>query len=137
MPAGNIALIHRWFEEVWNQRRPETIYDLLSADAVGLADGDKICGPNEFQAKMYDPFTGAFPDLRVEVEDVLGYVDHVVVRWTSTGTHTGHGMGIQPSGRKVAFRGMTWIQIRNGKLGDAWQISNIPEVIRGLAAPTE
>jgi hypothetical protein len=30
----NIQLMRRWFQEVWNEGRMETIYELLSPDGV-------------------------------------------------------------------------------------------------------
>src|SRR2546430_1709017 len=74
-------------------------------------------------------------DLRVEVEDVIAQGDQLVVRWNASGMHTGGGLGVAPTGRAVAFRGLSWIRTRDGKLLEGWQCSNIPEVLRGLTAP--
>jgi predicted ester cyclase len=60
--------------------------------------------------------------------------EDVVVRWTSTATHDGPGLGVPPSGRRVTMRGITWIRVRGGKLIEGWQSSNIDEVVRGLTA---
>ena len=35
----NIQLMRRWFEEVWNEGRIQTVYELLSADAVARDKG--------------------------------------------------------------------------------------------------
>ena len=37
MPEQNISLIRRWFDEVWNQGRLETIRELMAPDAIGVA----------------------------------------------------------------------------------------------------
>ena len=39
------------------------------------------------------------------------------------------------TGRAVTFRGVTWVRVRGGKLAEGWQCSNVPDVLRGLAAP--
>lgn len=47
MVEENVALVKRWFEEVWNQKRSETIRELLSADCVahGTSEtGDDLHG---------------------------------------------------------------------------------------------
>jgi len=36
-PQENVQVARRWFEEVWNQRRTETVHELLAADSVGPA----------------------------------------------------------------------------------------------------
>jgi hypothetical protein len=32
----NILLMRRWFQEVWNEERTKTIYDLLAENAIGV-----------------------------------------------------------------------------------------------------
>lgn len=135
MSAETVAVARRWFEEVWNQRRVETIHELLAADSVVHGDIGVLTGPDEFYDRQYVPFLAAFPDIRVEVEDAIGQGDQVVVRWSAAGTHTGDGLGFPATGRPVRFRGMTWIRARGGRLGDGWQWSDIPQVLRGLATP--
>jgi hypothetical protein len=39
-----------------------------------------------------------------------------------------------PTHEAVTFRGITWVHVRDGKLREGWQSSNIPEVTRMLAA---
>ena len=134
MSAANVALARRWFDEVWNHRRDQTIDELLAPDSVVHGDDEVLTGPAEFRARQYVPFVAAFPDIRVEVEDAIGQGDQVVVRWTAHATHTGDGLGFPATGRGVTFRGMTWIRARDGRLGDGWQWSNIREALRGLAA---
>ena len=137
MSAENIALVRRWFEEVWNQRRSETIDELITPESVCYADNGPIRGPSEFKQRQFEPFLAAFPDLRVEVEDAIGQGEHVVVRWKAVGNHTGEGLGMSPTGRPVAVHGMSWVIVRDGKFGMGWQSSNIVEGIRNLATPVE
>jgi steroid delta-isomerase-like uncharacterized protein len=133
MSAENVALVRRWFEEVWNQRRGETIEELVPADSVCFADGGPIRGPVEFRQRQYEPFLAAFPDLQVQVDGAIGQGDDVVVRWTATATHTGPGLGMPPTGRTVTFHGMSWVVVRDGKFHEGWQSSDVMEVTRGLA----
>lgn len=133
MSDDNLALVRRWFDEVWNQRRGQTIDELLASGSVCHTDDGPITGPEEFRARQHVPFLAAFPDLRVDVEDGVVQGDHVVVRWTATGTHTGDGLGFPPTGRAASFRGITWIRIGDGRFQEGWQHSNIPDVLRSLA----
>ncbi|MDB5392342.1 MAG: SnoaL-like polyketide cyclase [Planctomycetaceae bacterium] len=133
MSTANIQLVQRWFEEVWNQRRAETIDELLTADSVCYADDGPLRGPEEFRSRQHTPFISAFPDLRVEIEATISQGDQVVVRWNATAQHAGNGLGIPATLEKVTFRGVTWILVCDGKLAEGWQYSNIPEVLRELA----
>jgi steroid delta-isomerase-like uncharacterized protein len=128
------ALARRWFEEVWNARRGEVIDELLTTESVCFAEDGPIRGPAEFRARLHQPFLAAFPDLAVEVVATLARGDEVVVRWTAVGTHTGDGLGFPPTQQRAQFQGITWLRVRDGRLVEGWQSSNIPEVVRGLAS---
>lgn len=127
-----VATVIRWFEEVWNERRDATIDELLAETSVCHAESGPIVGPGQFRMAMYIPFLAAFPDLQVTVEDAIAEGDRAVVRWSASGTHQGAGLGIPPTGKRVAFRGMTWVTVADGKLGEGWQCSNLSDVLRTL-----
>jgi steroid delta-isomerase-like uncharacterized protein len=125
-------LVRRWFQEVWNDRRTATIDELMHPDGVCHADQGELRGPAAFREQQFGPFVAAFPDLRVDVEEVLADGDQAVVRWTARGTHLGAELGFAPTGKPVTMAGMTWIKTRNGKFAEGWQSSNMFDVIRGL-----
>ncbi|NNJ25939.1 ester cyclase [Alienimonas chondri] len=134
MALDTTALATRWFEEVWNHRRAETIDELLTAESVCHTDDGPVCGPDGFKQRLYHPLLAAFPDLRIQVEGVLAQDDQVVVRWSAVGVHSGEGLGFPPTQDSASFRGITWVRICDGKFQEAWQTSNIPEVLRTLSA---
>jgi steroid delta-isomerase-like uncharacterized protein len=134
MSDVNVAIVRRWFEEVWNQRREDSIDELVTRESVCYTDDGPIRGPDEFRERLHVPLLAAFPDLRVDVEATLAQADQVVVRWSASARHTGDGLGFSATHENVSFRGITWIHVRDGKMMEGWQSSNIPEVIRGLAA---
>jgi steroid delta-isomerase-like uncharacterized protein len=118
----NIQLMRRWFQEVWNEGRIQTIHDLLHPDAVARgqrAAEAEIRGPKEFE-KFVREIRGAFPDIKVKVEDILGVDDKVVLRWSAIMTHTGDALGIPASGRTVRSRGITIARIVDGKIVEGW-----------------
>src|ERR1700751_4836027 len=81
----NIQLMQRWFQEVWNEGRIETVHELLASDSVGRGQRggeSEIHGPEEFE-KFVREIRGAFPDIQVKVEDVFGVGDKVVLRWSA------------------------------------------------------
>ncbi|WP_145026439.1 ester cyclase [Caulifigura coniformis] len=126
------VLARRWFEEVWNDRREATIDELTTANSVCHADQGELRGPECFRLQQYAPFVGAFPNLRVTVEDVMESGPQAVVRWSARGTHLGADLGFPPTGRAVDMRGITWMRFENGVLVEGWQSSNLPDVIRSL-----
>jgi steroid delta-isomerase-like uncharacterized protein len=130
MTDSNRDLAIRWFREVWNERRHETIDELFAADGVGHMEGGDgtIADFKSARAGLLE----AFPDFSVVVEDTVSEGDHVVVRWAATGTHQGRGLGIEATGRPVSFRGMTWLKFRNGKAVEGWDSWNLGGLLTSL-----
>jgi SnoaL-like polyketide cyclase len=89
----NVQLMRRWFDEVWNQGKAETVRELLAEDAIGMGQGEadvKVRGPADF-VPFVERIRGAFPDMNIKIEDAFGARDKVVVRWSATMTHKGCG----------------------------------------------
>jgi len=57
----------------------------------------------------------AFPDLRIEIEQILASGDSVVTRMRATGTHQGSFAGIAPTGKSISMQACSVVEIRNGK----------------------
>lgn len=65
--------------------------------------------------RMVSTTLTAFPDLRIEVEQMLASGDFVVVRARVSATHKGSYAGVAPTNRAVSWRGCNVVEIRNGK----------------------
>jgi steroid delta-isomerase-like uncharacterized protein len=118
----NVSLMRRWFQEVWNEGRVQTIYDLLAEDICGWGQdqpGVEIRKPADFVA-LFNRIHGAFPKQNMTVEDVFGSGDKVVVRWSSVMTHTGDHLGIPATNKAVRVTGITIARIANGKIVEGW-----------------
>jgi steroid delta-isomerase-like uncharacterized protein len=57
----------------------------------------------------------AFPDVQLEVEQILASGDHVVVRQRATGTHKGNFRGITPTNKRVSWQICSVVEVQNGK----------------------
>jgi steroid delta-isomerase-like uncharacterized protein len=118
----NIQLMQRWFQDVWNEGRIQTVYDLLAPNGVarGQRGGEsEIRGPEEF-VKFVREIRGAFPDVKLQVEDILGAGDEVVIRWSAIMTHSGDAFGVPATGKSVRVRGISIARIKDGKIIEGW-----------------
>ena len=88
MSQNKDTLLHRWFEEVWNQKKTSAIHDMMSEDTLihGLTGpgGGPVRGASEFE-NFHASFLAAFPDLHVDVEDVITEGNRTGCRFTVTG----------------------------------------------------
>ena len=135
MSEENKALVKRWFEEVWNHGDANTIDELLAPDGVihGLADagGNPVKGINAFR-QFHDQFRGAFPSLIVTVEDLIAEGDKVVARCSVKGKHTGEHLGFAATNAPVQFDGIAIVQIKDGKIIQAWNQFDFMEMNKQL-----
>ena len=109
----NKSLVARWFDEVWNQERAETIDELLHPDAVIHDGSGEIRGPqgfHEFRNTIHQSFT----DVRVRPQEVICEGDVAAVRWVGT---------LKPKGsdRTISVSGMSMVRIKDGQFIEAWQ----------------
>jgi steroid delta-isomerase-like uncharacterized protein len=118
----NSALIRRWFEEVWNQARLESVDELAAPDVIAtgqLEHGRPIQGTEHFK-NFARGIRSAFPDISIIVEDTIAQGDKVVARWTARMTHKGQFLGMEPTQKKVTVSGISVQRISNGKIVEAW-----------------
>jgi steroid delta-isomerase-like uncharacterized protein len=122
-PVDPKVLIRRWFEEVWNKGREEAIDEMFAEDGVayGLADetGAPLRGPAGFKP-FFRNFRGAFPDIKVSVEDTIAEGDRVAARCTIHATHAGDSLGFAATQKPMEITGIAIVRIRDGKIVEAW-----------------
>ena len=123
--AENKAIVRRFIEEMWNQRKVEVTDELFAPDCVthqlrgGSDTGGAPRSPESVKAEAGAWFA-AFPDLHFDIEQIFAEGDYVVSRYTMKGTHRAAWMGIPATGRQVAVPMMTIQRIRDGKIVEDW-----------------
>ena len=97
------AVMREWFEQLWNQKKVETIDRLFAADGIahGLS-GDVMKGPDGFRP-FYAAFSEAFPDMRIDVLRTIVQGEFVVLHTHVTGRHAGHTLGFAATGRTACL----------------------------------
>jgi steroid delta-isomerase-like uncharacterized protein len=145
----NKAVVKRFIEEMWNQRKLELADELFAPDCIThqLRTGADAQGsprsPETVKREAAGWFT-AFPDLRFDLEQMLAADDQVVSRYTMHGTHKGNWMGIPPTGKSVSVPMIAIHRIRGGKIVEDWvlvgsltlfqQLGLVPDTAQIIAA---
>ncbi|GAB2784635.1 ester cyclase [Rhabdobacter roseus] len=80
---------------------------------------EAIKGEEGLHTQM-DMLYGAFPDLKLEVVDVVAEGDKVVVRFAAPGTHQDTFAGIPATGRTAIWKGLVMYHVVDGKIKEAW-----------------
>lgn len=136
MAKGHDELLHRWFENVWNQGDVDHVDQLLAPAAVLH---ETAVGPDgtqtleDFKA-MARTLRQAIPDIRFRVDDTLQSGDRAAARVTVTGTHTGPGLGIAPTGRKFRVTGIVMIRVAGDRVVEGWSSFDMLGLFEQLGA---
>jgi predicted ester cyclase len=117
----NKAIVRRAVEEVLNAGRMEVVDQLYSAEMAG--------GVKQWIA----PFRAAFPDVHMEVAELVAEDDKVVARFLCSGTHEGEWRGKPATGRRFENVDEVYIfTVRDGRIVGAWGIEDTLTRMRQL-----
>ena len=109
----NKRLVVRWFEEVWNQNRDETISELLTADSVVHDGQNDIRGQEDFR-RFRDAIRSAYTDIRITPLLSLAEGDLVCLHWAAELRHIA-------TSRRVRVTGTSVVRVKDGRFLEAWQ----------------
>jgi predicted ester cyclase len=94
--AEREAQVRAFVDEVWNRRNYDAAGDLFSQayeNPFGTGPAARVEPIRRYHA--------AFPDVHLEIEELIVSGDTVVLRMTFRGTDTGGYLGREPTGRPV------------------------------------
>ena len=134
MSEANKTLAREWFEQVWNQKSEAAVDRLFhpQGKSWGFPDPDGfLVGPEGFKS-VHRNFCGAFPDLHIEIEDVLAEGDHLALRWKSAMTHLGDHLGFKATGRRVVLSGAAFIIADGEQILEAWNFMDLQAMLQKL-----
>ena len=114
------ARIQRVIVEAWNEGNLEALDELYSdnfvrhrppfPDIVGLAaHKDRVA-----------VVRSAYPDHKTTIHDIIIDNNMVALWYTWSGTHTGEGLSIPPTGIHVAVPGCDVYRVVDGKIAEEW-----------------
>jgi len=113
--ASPREVMARFGEEVLNGKNLDIVDEIASEDFV---EHDPPFGQGAGREGLKRTLAGlfaAFPDQLWETEEVIYEGEKVVSRFTFHGTHDGEFMGMPPTGRKVAVKGVVIDRVVDGK----------------------
>jgi len=120
--------------EAFNRRDLTAFPELFSAGYTLRATGfPEIHGPDELQRAVAVSFE-TLSDIRLTADDMVAEGDKVATRWTMRARHTGHFMGVAPTGRELAFSGTVIDRFVDGKVVEAWETVDMLGLMRQLGA---
>lgn len=113
----------RFNEEVWGKFNFDAIDHLVAEDYVGYnpALDEPVRGPDGVR-EVAEMLHAAFPDVEVELEEVVAEGDWLAQRVTCTATHDGEFRGIDPTGEQVEVTAMNITRLEDGKWVEGYEL---------------
>ena len=134
----NTQIETRWID-LTNQHRFDELSEVWAENTV-LHQGSDVPDVHGFEALTSPPalFCAGIPDLHIHVEQVLGARDTVILRTTTTATHTGDLLGVPATGRTVRYVGVGTYRVIDGNIGEERlndDLFGLTQTINAAAAP--
>jgi steroid delta-isomerase-like uncharacterized protein len=104
---------------IWNVGDLDAVDDLMAPDYVREAATLGVETREGFKATVAAVRAG-FPDLYLEIDDMVCEGEKVVTRWTVRGTHRGRFLDLPPTGQAAVLRGVTISTFRNDQVVSDW-----------------
>jgi predicted ester cyclase len=107
------ATVRRLITEVLNGGRLEAIDELYAPELAPAA------------RRWIAPFRASFPDVHMEVVELIAEGDQVVGRFTCSATHLGEWLGHPPTGRRFErVDEVSIFRIRDGRITQVWSLED-------------
>ena len=139
MLTDNKTLLRNTIEEIYNKGNLNLADELVSGNYV--AHDSTTVNPGTGSNGLKNQVTTlrtAFPDLRLNIEELLQDADTVSARLTAQGTHKGNFLNIPATGRNIKTTGILISHVKNGKLTDSyinWDAVTVLQQIGAIPAP--
>jgi len=136
MPTDAKSLVRRFYDGV-GAGDLSVIDELVADDFVDHEDFPGL-EPNKKGVKQFFAvLRSAFPDLRMEVREMLADDDLVSVRVIATGTHQADFMGMPSSGKRIEVQVFDVFRILGGQVTEHWGLMDAMTMLQQLGGMPE
>jgi steroid delta-isomerase-like uncharacterized protein len=127
---SNIELVKKTWDE-WNKRNREFLDSALDSNYTFYPSSGNPMS-HETTMGMLEMFWNAFPDLTLDIQDIMASNDMVVSRLISRGTHEGEFTGIPATGNNIEITGINIVRIKEGKIIEEWETFDVLSMMMQL-----
>ena len=122
---SNIAIVQRFVEELWNNRKLDVADEIFAVDCIThqLRSGEPAISaardPETLKQHVRE-WVSAFPDLQFILQQTVASDDRVASQITMRGTHTREWMGVSPTGKQISIEMIVIHRIEAQKIVEDW-----------------
>ena len=128
-------IIRRWNEEGWSGGKYELAHEIISPNMIVHGAGGQAVGMGpDGLIDLIKTWRTAFPDGRMEIDDLIVEGDTVAIRNTWYGTQEAEFYGIPPSGKSVAVTSVGIDRVQDGLVTEGWGELDMVGMMQQLGA---
>lgn len=102
-----------------------TLDELTAPDFVYHNPGNpEVHTHEERKQKIVSALTAAFPDITLNVHDMIAEGDKVAVRYSMAGTQKNEFIGISPTNKRIDLSSLCIMRLAHGKVAELWVENN-------------
>ncbi len=129
--------LRRLYDEL-NSGDIEGFGALLAADFVDHEQTPGVTPTRDGTMEFFRMWIAAFPDIRMDVQDVVTDGDKAVARVRATGTHRGEFMGVPASGRSIDMQIIDIMRFdAEGLVSEHWGLADSLAMMQQIGALPE
>jgi len=128
----------RFYEEILGGGNLDLVDELTTDDFIDHEEGPPGTPAGREGVKAFvSMFREAFPDLKVEVDEMLEDGDLAAARATFSGTHDGEFMGVPASGKKVSIETIDIVRFDGDRVAEHWGVTDVMALMQQIGAIPE
>lgn len=114
-------LIRSFIDEAFNKGNFSILEDIIHPEYQYSSPDSRLKGISQLE-EFIQAFRNAFPDLKLQIDDLLVSDDRACTAFTLMGTHGGNFMGIPATQKSVEVQGIVMSRFKDGKIFEDYEI---------------
>jgi steroid delta-isomerase-like uncharacterized protein len=132
LTMDHAATLRRFYDLI-NAGDVDGFGELLADDFVEHEETPGLAPTKEGVKAFFKMYIAAFPNLRMDPEDVLASGDKVVARVRATGTHEGEFMGMPATGKSIEVQAIDIVRFDDDGLAhEHWGVFDVMGMMQQL-----
>lgn len=129
------ARVRQFYDEVVNTGDLDRVDEFCTEDFVDHEEFPGIPPDREGVKQFFAMTRAAFPDFRMDVEELIVEGDRVAVRATMSGTHQGEFLGMPATGRRFSVIAVDILRIVDEeRAAEHWGVTDVMSLMQQLGA---
>jgi predicted ester cyclase len=116
----NKAILRQVYEAAFHQEYLDALDEVIASDSIDHNLPPEQPSGLQGAKQVFSSIHCAFPDLQLNVEDMIAEGDKIVARLAGRGTHQGEFLGIAPTDNQVTITGIDIVRMADGKIVERW-----------------